>query len=197
MKNQNEVTERTINSEKKNTDNLNKLLMNLKDIISENPPDYICKTSEIKGYSFEPDDSYTFCWLERDIPTEFTNEEIETFDYICFGFEGKSCIEEIPNIYNLGCSSLMILTGNEMVKSPEVLRCYINFNLLPSRFINKYESHERMNIVYRNFEEAFHVLIKPYLKSGIGVTLPEPSFSGIHDYFVSNFKSILLEKENE
>lgn len=192
MKNQIKVAERTINREKKNIDNLQKLLMNLKEIASKNPPDYICK-----GRSLVPDNAYTFCWSGDNIPNEFLNTELETFGYICFGFEVKSIIEEMPRIYNLGCSSLIFdKKDDDMVNNSSVLCCYINFNLLPSAFIRKDDSNELMNISYHNFEKEFYQLIGPFLKSGQDVSLPEVNSLSFDDY-LSIFKSILLNKDNK
>lgn len=191
------VTKRAISREKMNTDNLEKLLMNLKEIISKNHPDFICRTNEIRGRSLVPDNAYTFCWSGDNIPNEFLNTELETFGYICFGFEGKSVIEEIPRIYNLGCSSLIIdKIDDDKVNNSGGLYCLINFNLLPSEFINKNGSDELMNTKYDAFEIEFYQLIKPFLKSGIDVSLPEVNSLSFDDY-LSIFKSILLDKDNK
>lgn len=197
MEKQTSQRKRMINREKKNIDNLQKLLMNLKGIVSKNHPDFICRTNEIKGRSLVPDNAYTFCWSGDNIPNEFLNTELETFGYICFGFEGKFCFEEIPSIYNLGCSSLIFdKKDGDMVNDSSVLCCYINFNLLPSAFIRKDDSNELMNISYHNFEKEFYQLIVPFLKSGQGVSLPEVNSLSFDDYF-SIFKSILLDKDNK
>lgn len=197
MKNQIKVTERAINREKKNTDSLLKLLMNLKEILSKNHPDFICRTNEIKSRSLVPDYAYTFCWSGDNIPKEFLNTELETFGYICFGFDGKSVIEEIPRIYNLGCSSLIIdKIDDDKINNSGGLYCLINFNLLPSEYINKNGSDELMNTKYNAFEKEFYQLIEPFLKSGLDVSLPEVKPLSFEDYF-SIFKSILHDKDNK
>ncbi len=197
MEKQIKVTERAINREKKNTDNLQKLLMNIKEIVSKNHPDFICRTNEIKGRSLVPDNAYTFCWSGDNIPNEFLNTELETFGYICFGFEGKSVIEEIPRIYNLGCSSLIIdKIDDDIIINSGGLYCFINFNLLPSEFINRNGSDELMNTKYNAFEKEFYQLIEPFLKSGQGVSLPEVKSLSFENY-LSIFKSILHDKDNK
>lgn len=197
MEKQINVTKRTINREKKNMDSLQKLLVNLKEIVLKNHPDFICKTNEIKGRSLVPDNAYTFCWSGDNIPNEFLNIELEIFGYICFGFEGKFCFEEIPSIYNLGCSSLFFdKKDDDMVNGSSILCCYINFNLIPNEFINKDDSDELINTTYHGFENEFYQLIEPYLKSGIDVSLPEVNTLNFNEYF-SIFKSILLDKDNK
>lgn len=191
------ITKRAISREKKNADNLEKLLMNLKEIVSKNHPDFICRTDEIRDCSLFPDNAYTFYWSGENIPNEFLNTELDAFEYICFGFEGKSIIEEIPRIYNLGCSSLIIdKIDDDIINNSGGLYCFINFNLLPSVFINKNGSDELMNTTYHDFENEFYRLIEPFLKSGLSVSLPEVQSLSFEDY-LSIFKSILHDKDNK